>query len=183
MSYAPGTHVDFFSSPNLTWMGWPLGVDGTGCPADGADNVTTLNLTKETVAGFRPTMVAVDAFEDLGGALAGAPGDPQLVGQGTLEAGSSGSLTLSNALPAAPSVLLLSLTGTPVPFMGGVLQAYPIDLQVPLTVLPDGTSALGWPAWPAGVPSGTTLVFQWGILDPGAVQGVALSNAVNACTP
>lgn len=53
MSNAPGQYVDFFSSPNLSFMGFPLGVDGAGCPNDGADNVMTLNLTARVVAGFR----------------------------------------------------------------------------------------------------------------------------------
>lgn len=57
MSYAPGTYVDSFSTPNKTFAGFPLGVDGTGCPVDGADNVRTLNGTREVVAAFRPTVV------------------------------------------------------------------------------------------------------------------------------
>jgi hypothetical protein len=57
MSNAPGTHVDFFSSPALTFAGFPLGVSGAGCPQDAADNVTTMNMTAEVVAGFRRTVV------------------------------------------------------------------------------------------------------------------------------
>jgi len=53
MSYSPGSYVDFMSGPNNTFAGWPLGVDGAGCPLDGADNVTTLNLTASVVAAFR----------------------------------------------------------------------------------------------------------------------------------
>ena len=54
MSYSPGTYVDFFSSPDLSFAGWPLGVDGTSCGFDAADNVRTFNATAATVAAFRP---------------------------------------------------------------------------------------------------------------------------------
>ncbi|MCH8808085.1 MAG: hypothetical protein IH986_18615 [Planctomycetes bacterium] len=57
MSGAPGTFVNFFSSPNLHFGGWPLGVPGEGCPPDAADNVRSLNEAADTVAEFRPTVV------------------------------------------------------------------------------------------------------------------------------
>ncbi len=53
MSNSPGTHVDFFSSPHLSFGSHPLGIDGAGCPPDAADNVTSLNLTAPVVAAFR----------------------------------------------------------------------------------------------------------------------------------
>ena len=57
MSSSPGTYVDFFSSPDLEFMGQPLGVSGDGCPPDAAHNVRSLNEAAETVAQFRPTVV------------------------------------------------------------------------------------------------------------------------------
>lgn len=57
MSNAPGEHVNLFSSPALRFGGFPLGVDGTGCPVDAADCVESLNRTASAVAAFRPTRV------------------------------------------------------------------------------------------------------------------------------
>ncbi|MCB9898386.1 MAG: hypothetical protein H6825_10315 [Planctomycetes bacterium] len=38
-------------------------------------------------------------------------------------------------------------------------------------------------AWPAGIPSGSTLYFQEAVQDAAAVYGVSLSNALLAVTP
>lgn len=57
MSYSPGEYVDFFSSPDVEFMGQPLGVAGDGCPAGAAHNVRSLNEAAATVAQFRPTVV------------------------------------------------------------------------------------------------------------------------------
>lgn len=58
MAYAPGSEIPFFSSPLHSFQGNVLGVDGTGCPADGADNSRTLNNTGPTVAQFRSQVIA-----------------------------------------------------------------------------------------------------------------------------
>ncbi|MCP3903058.1 MAG: hypothetical protein GY715_05415 [Planctomycetes bacterium] len=57
MSNPPGTHVDLFSSPDLSFMGIPMGVSGDRCPPDAADNVRSLNEAAATVAAFRATVV------------------------------------------------------------------------------------------------------------------------------
>lgn len=70
----------------------------------------------------------------------------------------------------------------PVPFKGGQLAAFPPVIQLSLFTGVDGTLALPWAAWPAGLPSGQTLVFQYAILDAGAPVGVALSGAITGTT-
>ena len=46
----------------------------------------------------------------------------------------------------------------------------------------DGRIALEF-HWPPGIPGGTSIVFQYAILDAAAVQGAALSNALRADVP
>jgi hypothetical protein len=123
-----------------------------------------------------------DAWTSLGSGLAGASGVPQLVGTGALTTGSTGSLSLSNAAPAARAILFISLSSTPAPFKGGTLVPNPV-----LWSLWDLTSWGGTLEhdfhWPAGIPSGTAIFFQYTSLDGAAVQGVALSNALRADVP
>jgi uncharacterized delta-60 repeat protein len=122
------------------------------------------------------------AWEDHGGALAGALGAPLLVGTGDLSAASANAVTLSNALPSAPSALFLAFSSAPVPFKGGTLQPFPF--VGPFLMSTNGAGAIAIPfTMPSGVPAGTQLWLQWAIQDGAAVQGVALSNAILGLTP
>jgi hypothetical protein len=123
------------------------------------------------------------AWTTLGFGLAGAGGVPSLSGSGTLVAGTSGAITLSDAAPSAAAMLFLSFTQTPTPFKGGTLVTVPLALALPLATNGAGSASLAWAAWPAGVPSGTHLVLQAAVADAGAVKGVALSNALAGLTP
>ena len=51
MSYAPGQRISYFSNPDVTYLGTPTGVPGTG--SDSADNARTINITASIVAAFR----------------------------------------------------------------------------------------------------------------------------------
>ncbi|MCI0536488.1 MAG: fibronectin type III domain-containing protein [Verrucomicrobiales bacterium] len=55
MSYScsGGTRVPYFSNPNLSLYGYPLGVDYEADPANAADTVRSMNNTAATVASFR----------------------------------------------------------------------------------------------------------------------------------
>ena len=123
------------------------------------------------------------AWIDLGFGLGGVAGVPELVGTGTLVAGSPGSLTLTSAKPASLTNLFVSFASTPTPFKGGTLVPVPPALALSLFTNGVGSIPLAWPAWPAGVPSGASLYFQYAIADPAAPAGVALSNALHATTP
>lgn len=176
----PETSQPMFSQGGQQFRGVIPAVSGTvsyrvEC-ADRAGN-TGVSATQAYVAG------PGSPWTDLGFALPGAGGAPELAGSGTLVAGSAGALTLSDAAPLAPALLFLSLGSTPVPFKGGTLAAFPPLLQLPLGTDAGGALSLPWAAWPAGIAPGTALVFQCAVQDAGAVQGVALSNALQALTP
>ena len=122
-------------------------------------------------------------WTDLDSGLAGITGVPALAGTGTLEPGSSGALTLTNAKPTSLTNLFVSFASTPTPFKGGTLVPVPWALTLTLFTNGGGSIPLGWSAWPAGVPSSASLYFQYAIADPAAPAGVALSNALGATTP
>lgn len=160
----------------------PVLVDRIAVLADG---------TEELVAGFASLDLLVDkpgsitildettlygnAFTDLGGALAGSNGEPELVGDGTLEPGSANTLTLTSALPNAPALLFYSLSAGAAPFKGGTLQTIP--LLGSLLLATDNGGSISLPVTWIDVPQ-ITPVFQFAIADLGAVKGVALSNAI-----
>jgi hypothetical protein len=123
------------------------------------------------------------AWTDLGFGLAGISGVPALAGTGTLEPGSPGALALTNAQPTALTNLFVSFASTPAPFKGGVLVPVPSALMLSLFTNGAGSIPLAWTAWPAGIPSASTLYFQYAIQDAAAPAGVALSNALRAVTP
>lgn len=128
------------------------------------------------------TTVGHATWVDLGSGLAGVSGVPSLVGTGTLVAGSPGSLVLTSAKPASPALLFVALSSTPLAFKGGTLVAYPFSLTLALAT--DGAGGISLPfTWPSGVPSATSIYFQFGVQDPAAIMGVALSRALKATTP
>lgn len=121
-------------------------------------------------------------WTDLGLALSGSTGEPQLLGTGTLIGGQPASIDLSNANPSAPAALFVGLSNTPTPFKGGTLIPIPSLLVLPTATSPAGTIGLPF-AWPTGLPSSLSIYHQYAIKDAVAVQGVALSNALKSTTP
>jgi len=122
------------------------------------------------------------AWTSLGSALAGVSGNPALAGSGTLAAASVNTIALSLAKPSAVAGLFIGLSSGSIPFKGGILK--PAPFFGPVMLATDPTGSLNIPfLMPAGLPAGTSLVFQWAIQDAAAVQGVALSNAVKGLTP
>jgi len=126
--------------------------------------------------------LAENPWMDLGFGLNGAVGIPALVGTGTLAAGTSGSLTLSNAAPSALALLFVSLSNIPSPFKCGTLIPVPVLTTFTLATSPAGGILLGWPSWPTGL-SGLSLYFQYAIQDAAANCGASLSNALRADVP
>jgi hypothetical protein len=175
------------------WVAFPAGqrpeaVIAADFNGDGAPDVAVANA--DPFVPFEQGGVSIllnesgpeEPWIDLGSGLAGASGLPAFAGEGTLEPGTPGSLSLSNATPSSPALLLASLASTPTPFKGGTLLAVPIVLAVGLGT--DGAGALLLPfTWPSGVPAATSLYMQCAIQDPTAPQGIALSNALQAITP
>jgi len=119
------------------------------------------------------------AFTDFGHGLAGSFGVPSLVGQGTLAAGSPGSLKLTGANPNKLAVLFIGATANPTPFKGGLLVPVPPAIMFTLFTSPTGTITVGWSSWKL-MPPGTDWFFQYGIVDSAGPAGASLSNALRA---
>jgi len=105
-----------------------------------------------------------------------------LFGTGDLAANSADSIVLTNARANATSALFLALSSNPVPFRGGILQPFPFFFVLVTTTNSAGGIVLPLTI-PAGIPGATEIWMQWAILDPAAVQGAALSNALLGVTP
>lgn len=114
-----------------------------------------------------------------GTGTAGSAGVPVLFAMGTLAAGGAGELRLASALPSCAGLLLASVAPSPLPFKGGTLQAFPVAAALPFATDASGGLKLAWHDAP-GVPVVPQLVLQAALLDPGAVGGVSLSDAVVA---
>ena len=197
-------HLDVVTLLNNLSFSVTLGLgDGTVCPPqpnpitffpnsvltvadlseDGLpDVIIPLTATDESWTRALVNTTTTSPWTDLGFGLAGAAGTPALEGTGSLQAGSSGSLDLSAAAPSTTAVLFTSVASTPTPFKGGTLVTIPIAALFALATGAAGDIPLPF-VWPAGIPAGSELYFQYGIADPGAVVGVALSNGVRAVTP
>lgn len=121
-------------------------------------------------------------WTNLGSGLAGVTGVPNLIGAGTLVAGSPGSLLLNSARPSTATVLFVSLTSAPTPLQCGTLVPFPFALALSLPTDTTGSLHLPWGAWPAGV-SGLGFYFQSVIPDPAAACGAAFSNALRGDAP
>jgi hypothetical protein len=143
------------------------------------DTAGTTTTTDDT-EGFFCLNVSSSAWTDMGNALAGVSGDPLLVGNGNLEAGTTNSLVLSNAAGSALTAIFASTSSSPVPVAGGTLVPGPT-----LVIRFFGTNPSGDLNLPFTMPAGLTgsLWAQIAIQDAAAVQGIALSNAVEGVIP
>jgi hypothetical protein len=125
---------------------------------------------------------SLDAWSDEGFGLAGASGTPVLAAQGSLQPGSANHVDLSAAAPVAMAGLFYGFESRPFPFLGGTLAPNPF--LGPVITATDRTGTIPLSFLMADVlPGGTELWIQWAILDEGAPQGVALSNAVLGSVP
>ena len=115
------------------------------------------------------------SWADLGGGLAGATGVPQLSAHGSLLAGSTVRLELTDAAPSAPAGHVIGASRIDLPFFGGVLVPAP-DALVLVTTSGTGDDLLELPV-PNTPAVGTEVYVQAWVLDPGAVQLVSGSNA------
>jgi hypothetical protein len=119
---------------------------------------------------------------DLGHALAGSHGEPLLVVEGHLVAGTPLRLSLSQALEDTATALVVGASPLMLPFKGG-LMVPALDLLV-LGLVTDGSGQLELVAtWPPGVPPGQTVLLQCWIVDAGGPAGFAASNGVSGAVP
>ncbi len=136
--------------------------------------------------GPRSFVQSGTTYTNLGSALNGTHGSPAFVGTGTWEAGTPGTLTLSNALGSATAGLFIGFAANPTPFKGGNLVPVPfLDPFIFVTPAGGGPVSLPLPvaSFPKDIPCGLELVMQWVIQDAGATAGFALSNAQQIRAP
>jgi hypothetical protein len=126
-------------------------------------------------------LVPIGSWVNLGLGLSGTSGIPVLTGAGYLQATSPIALSLAQAKPFALAPLVVGIANLSAPFKGGTMVPTP-DLVFPLFTDFFGAGGFGG-AWPAGVPSGLQLFFQWWVQDPAGPKGFAASNAVQAAAP
>ncbi len=139
-------------------------------------------VTRTMSGTFRFEIGAPEPWEDLGHALAGSQGEPQLTGLGSLVAGSPVELTLAQALAGAPAFLVVGFGVVNQPFKGGVLVPAPDVVMAGLAVDAGGAIAIAT-TWPAGVPSGLDVALQYWVPDAAGPAGFAASNGVGKTTP
>lgn len=163
------------------------GTGGVAVIPLGPQTLTTIRVTGRDDEGNVATgtvKVKNGAWTALGGGKYGGNGKaPALGGTGTLQIGQPANINLHDAPPSAMCLLIVSTNETPTPFFEGTLHAFPIVSTIALFSDAAGNLPIPIPAWPASIPSNTTLVLQYAIDDPGASLGVGLSNGLRADTP
>lgn len=117
-----------------------------------------------------------------GGGLPGLHGVPLVIATGNLDGVSPDTVSLTKAAENSIAALFVAPSSTPVSFKGGTLLAFPSLPPLLVPTGPLGEIPLTF-TLPQGLPSGMELWIQWAIQDHAAVQGVALSNAVQGVTP
>jgi hypothetical protein len=117
-------------------------------------------------------------WADLGFALSGSFGEPQLVGCGPLTPNSTNSLELSGANALAEAHLVAGLGTIYLPFKDGTMVPNPDLILSGLGVDSLGSMSVSF-SWPAGL-TGLSLYFQVWIKDFGGVgsSGCAASNGL-----
>ncbi len=172
MAYSPGTRINRWSSPNVTHLGYTMGVAGS------ADNVLSIANTCLTVAQFRATQAP--RWCQLGGGIAGASGTPSLVGTGTIN--QLAPLELSIGGYGAPGIgaLILGVTAVNVPLFGGTLVP---ALDYTVTLVGGGAPIVHDASWLAALPPGFQIWAQAAFLDLTGPQGWTASDAVSVTRP
>ena len=121
------------------------------------------------------------AWKDLGFALAGSNGLPNLRVVSDMVDGEPFSLRLTNARPSTFVYNVVGFTFLGAPFYGGTFVP---DLAF---IVPGGTNASGVQVietpFPPGFPSGASAFIQCWQEDPGAAFGFAGSNGVQGVAP
>ena len=134
--------------------------------------------------GTRADMGAIpfeNAFDDLGGGVAGSAGVVALAAHSTLIGGEGVYFKLTGTPSLQPVVLILGATQLGAPFKGGTLWPNP---SVLINLFTNGSGQLTLSTtWPAAIPSGFKLWAQYWYPDAGAVAGFAGSNGARGTVP
>jgi len=153
---------------------------------DGDMDIVSAISTSDLISWFENGLSdpsCAGSWDNLGGGTIGVSGVPALTGLGALSAGSLISVNLTSAPPSAQVLLFVSVASMPLPVYGGTLFAVPSITPVLLQTSPAGGLLLASP-WPAGVPSGSQIQFQYLIADASSsFGGIVLSDDLQATTP
>jgi len=160
---------DFYGRFDLAWSGVKSALDPGG-------------TNPVFIDGYDPDNPGGSGdWTTLGGGIGGLLGTPELVGNGSMAAGSTVDLTLTGSLPFMSSFFVVGFSALNLPFKGGTLVP---DTDVVLSVMLNaaGSSILS-ATWPSGVPSGTEVWYQQWMLDATGPQGLTASNGVLGTSP
>ena len=154
-------------------------VDGSGLPdiAVGAPDASLAVASAGSFSVVEPRVV----WSNLGNALAGSFGVPQLEGKGTLAPNANVTLQLSGGAPTTMACIIIGRDRVDKPLLGGVLVPRP-DLVLSGFRTGSGDVSIAVP-WPASIPSGQALYFQIWIADATGPAGASASNALRAVVP
>jgi subtilisin family serine protease len=121
-------------------------------------------------------------WTDRGFGLAGVLGAPLLEALGPQTGGSLVELELSGSVPFSTTALVIGLSKIFAPFKGGAMVPAP---DIVLGGLPlDGAGDLDISfVYPGGVPSGTSIAYQYWTTDVSGPLGFSASNAVEGTSP
>jgi hypothetical protein len=158
-----------------------IGCEGAARLAWEDDRNGTPDVYAQSVLADATLGAAPDAWSDAGSPLSGTHGAPTLAGSGPPCAGGLVTLALGGALENSTATLVVGLSALSAPFKGGTLVPNPDVLIAPLPTGPAGALELA-ATFPAGLPAGLSLWFQYWIADPAGPKGFAASNAVQAVT-
>lgn len=156
--------LDFQAPPNVSWLVFDPRTDDNNYL--GVDDLQL--VTSPTGAG---------RFVGWGQALAGSNGLPVLHGSGSIAPNQNFTVRMSGAIANAPCVQVIGFLPGYMSLLGGVLVPNP-DVLLFGQTSPAGEFSLTL-QWPP-VPPFYGVFFQYAMLDPLAVQGVSLSNALQA---
>ena len=116
--------------------------------------------------------------------ISGTDGKPPILkSDAELIGGTFVQIQLLNSLPNTAGLMVLSGTDSAVPLFGGIVHPYPVNLDFPVVTDQFGRWAYNVLNWPGTIPPGVKLYWQVGLFDPGAVEGISLSNALQSTQP
>ncbi len=141
---------------------------------------TTLTLALTVLL---PASIIADdsAWTDLGSALPGSQGKPQLGATGALVPSNQVFLSLKRAHKLSTAILVLGNQNASVPFGGGTMVPSPDVISAPIPTGAAGAiefSAVFPPAFAPGI----DLYAQFWVADPTNASGLAASNAIKGTT-
>ena len=89
---------------------------------------------------------------------------------------------MEQAPPNAAMLAWLALNPAPFAALGGTVWAYPYSSQLFVFANTSGQFTAST-TWPAGIPPGTEVSFQFVVQDLSVPDGLTLSNGLKATTP